>query len=172
MAVASPCRRRPGVGRDGDSLRRVSLRPALPPRLRELGTRRSPKVVTPPVTRGTDACPIGLGTDREEAFDMAVLEVACSSGGETVRGDLYLPAGEGPFPAVVMAGGWCYVKELRQPQYAREFVERGFAALIFDYRRLGASDGEPRQHLDPSDQIEDYHNRITYLEPRPGIRAR
>jgi fermentation-respiration switch protein FrsA (DUF1100 family) len=102
---------------------------------------------------------------------MAVLEVAFSSGGETVRGDLYLPAGEGPFPAVVMAGGWCYVKELRQPQYAREFVQRGFAALIFDYRRLGASDGEPRQHLDPWDQIEDYQNAITYLETRPDIAA-
>jgi hypothetical protein len=89
-------------------------------------------LITPPITRGTDACHIGLGTDREEAFDMAVLEVAFSSGGETVRGDLYLPAGEGPFPAVVMAGGWCYVKELRQPQYAREFVERGVAALIVD----------------------------------------
>jgi fermentation-respiration switch protein FrsA (DUF1100 family) len=72
---------------------------------------------------------------------MTVHEVAFSSGGETVRGDLYLPEGEGPFPAIVMAGGWCYVKELRQPQYASEFVRRGFAALIFDYRRLGASEG-------------------------------
>ena len=30
---------------------------------------------------------------------MTVHEVAFSSGGETVRGDLYLPEGEGPFPA-------------------------------------------------------------------------
>ena len=68
-----------------------------------------------------------------------------------------------------MAGGWCYVKELRQPQYAAEFVRRGFAALIFDYRYLGASDGEPRQHLDPWKQIEDYRNAISYLETRPDI---
>jgi uncharacterized protein len=91
------------------------------------------------------------------------------SGGEVVRGDLYLPEGEGPFPVVVMAGGWCYVKELRQPQYADEFIRRGFAALIFDYRYMGASDGEPRQHLDPWKQIEDYRNAISYLETRPDI---
>src|SRR6185437_9604166 len=53
--------------------------------------------------------------------------------------------------------------------YAQEFVRRGFAALIFDYRYLGASDGEPRQHLDPWKQIEDYRNAISYLETRPDI---
>jgi fermentation-respiration switch protein FrsA (DUF1100 family) len=96
-------------------------------------------------------------------------EVEFTSGGETVRGDLLLPDGDGPFPVVVMAGGWCYVKELRQPQYAEEFVQRGFAALIFDYRRMGASGGEPRQHLDPWDQIEDYRHAISYLETRSDI---
>lgn len=98
-------------------------------------------------------------------------EVEFVSGGETIRGDLYLPKGEGPFPTVVMAGGWCYVKELRQPQYAHEFVERGFAALIFDYRNLGASEGEPRQHLNPWDQIEDYKNAITFAEGLPEVDA-
>jgi fermentation-respiration switch protein FrsA (DUF1100 family) len=102
---------------------------------------------------------------------VSMVEVEFGSGGDTVRGDLYVPEGEGPFPAVVMAGGWCYVKELRQPQYAQEFVDRGFAALIFDYRRLGASDGEPRQHLDPWDQIEDYKNAISFLEGRSDIDA-
>jgi len=99
------------------------------------------------------------------------IEVEFQSGGVTVRGDLYLPEGEGPFPVVVMAGGWCYVKELRQPQYGAKFVDRGFAVLIFDYRYMGASDGEPRQHLDPWEQIEDYRNAITYLETRSDIDA-
>jgi fermentation-respiration switch protein FrsA (DUF1100 family) len=100
---------------------------------------------------------------------VAQREVEFTSGGETVRGDLLLPAGDGPFPLVVMAGGWCYVKELRQPQYAAEFVRRGLAALIFDYRRMGASDGEPRQHIEPWDQIEDYKNAITFAESLPEI---
>jgi uncharacterized protein len=102
---------------------------------------------------------------------MSVREVEFLSKGETVRGDLYLPDGEGPFPVIVMAGGWCYVKELRQPQYAEEFVKRGFAALVFDYRRMGASDGQPRQHLEPWDQIEDYKAAITWLERQPEVDA-
>jgi cephalosporin-C deacetylase-like acetyl esterase len=102
---------------------------------------------------------------------VAQREVEFISGGETVRGDLLLPEGDGPFPVVVMAGGWCYVKELRQPQYAADFVRRGFAALIFDYRRMGASDGEPRQHIEPWDQIEDYKNAITFVSNMPEIDA-
>ena len=102
---------------------------------------------------------------------MTQREIEFTSGGETVRGDLLLPDGEGPFPVVVMAGGWCYVKELRQPQYAQDFIRRGFAALIFDYRRMGASDGQPRQHIDPWDQIEDYKNAITFAASLPEIDA-
>jgi len=91
-------------------------------------------------------------------------DVEFLSGGEVVRGHLYLPEGDGPFPLVVMAGGWCYVKELVQPYYAQAFVDAGCAAVVFDYRRFGASDGTPRQHLDPWDQIEDYRNAISFGE--------
>jgi len=91
--------------------------------------------------------------------------VEFTSEGETIAADLYLPDGvEGPLPIVVMAGGWCYVKELVQPHYAEAFVRVGCAALVFDYRRFGASDGTPRQHLDPWDQIEDYRNAISYAK--------
>lgn len=100
---------------------------------------------------------------------MQTREVEFRSVSDIVRGDLYLPDGDGPFPTIVMAGGFCYVKELRQPQYAEAFVRAGFAALIFDYRRLGASEGEPRQHLDPWDQIEDYKNAITFVESLPEV---
>jgi fermentation-respiration switch protein FrsA (DUF1100 family) len=96
-------------------------------------------------------------------------EVSFKCNGVVVRGDLYLPDGPGPHPTVVMAGGWCYVKELRQPDYATAFVDAGMAALIFDYRNLGASDGEPRQHLDPWGQIEDYKTAITYVESRSEL---
>jgi uncharacterized protein len=86
------------------------------------------------------------------------------SEGTEIEALLYVPDGPGPFPAVVMAGGWCYVKELVQPAYAEVFRQDGLAALVFDYRRLGGSAGEPRQHLDPRDQIEDYRNAISFLE--------
>ena len=87
------------------------------------------------------------------------------SSGTAVRAHLYLPdEGKGPFPTVIMAGGWCYVKELVQPEYAKVFAKAGIAALVFDYRNFGDSDGLPRQHLDPWAQIEDYRNAISFAE--------
>jgi predicted acyl esterase len=100
-------------------------------------------------------------------------DVEFKSAGETVRAHLYLPErGQPPFPVVVMAGGWCYVKELVQPEYAKVFAGAGIAALVFDYRRFGTSDGQPRQHLDPWAQIEDYQNAISWVETRGELDAR
>ena len=97
-------------------------------------------------------------------------DVEFRSEGTTVRGHLYLPeGGSRRHPVVVMAGGWCYVKELVQPEYARVFADAGIAALVFDYRSFGASDGEPRQHLDPWAQIEDYKNAISWVETRAEL---
>ena len=91
--------------------------------------------------------------------------VEFQSYGEKIEALLLTPDGAvGPLPAVVMAGGWCYVKELIQPQYASYFVEAGFAVLIFDYRRMGASTGLPRQHINPYDQQEDYRAAVSYME--------
>jgi len=95
--------------------------------------------------------------------------VEFQSGGETVRGDLYLPDGDGPHPVVVMAGGWCYVKELVQPHYAELFAQAGVAAMVFDYRCLGASDGSPRQHIDPDAQLEDYRNAISFVSRQDNL---
>jgi fermentation-respiration switch protein FrsA (DUF1100 family) len=97
--------------------------------------------------------------------------VTFASKGIEIVGDLYLPEGDGPFPVVVMAGGWCYVKELIQPQYGAYFVDAGYAALIFDYRCFGESGGEPRQHIDPWDQIEDYRNGISFVATLPEVDA-
>jgi cephalosporin-C deacetylase-like acetyl esterase len=96
-------------------------------------------------------------------------DVEFKSCGVTIKAHLYMPEGAGPHPIVVMAGGWCYVKELVQPEYAKVFAASGIAALVFDYRNFGDSAGEPRQHLDPWMQIEDYHNAISFAETLPNI---
>ena len=97
-------------------------------------------------------------------------DVEFQSEGATIRGWLYRPDGaEGPLPAVVLAGGWCYVREIVMPYYADAFADAGMAALVFDYRNLGVSDGDNRQHLDPWAQIRDYQNAVSYLERRDDI---
>lgn len=91
------------------------------------------------------------------------------SKGETLEGHFYVPEGEGPFPVVVMGGGWCYVKEMVLHQYAEPMLEAGLAVLTFDYRTVGGSTGEPRQHLDPYAQMEDYRNAISFAETLPEV---
>jgi dienelactone hydrolase len=101
----------------------------------------------------------------------AALRVTIPSEGEQLDALLYLPEGGGPHPCVVLAGGWCYVKELAQPDFARVFAREGLAALIFDYRSFGGSSGEPRQHIDPWGQLADYRNAISFVSERDDIDA-
>jgi fermentation-respiration switch protein FrsA (DUF1100 family) len=90
-------------------------------------------------------------------------DIEFRSHGDVCRGWLFLPdSGQAPYPTVVMAGGWCYVKEIVMPHYAEAFADAGIASIVFDYRNCGASDGEPRQHLNPWEQIEDYRNALSF----------
>ena len=91
------------------------------------------------------------------------------SKGVKLRGVVQMPRGKGPHPLLVMAGGWCYVKEIVMPAYAEQLAAVGCATLRFDYRCLGESDGEPRQHLDPWAQIEDYRNALSFALGLPGV---
>ena len=91
------------------------------------------------------------------------------SDGVTLRGVLALPEGNGPFPVAVMGGGWCYVKEVVLPHYAQNMLKAGVACLMFDYRNFGGSDGMPRQHLNPWEQVDDFKNAITFAGTQPEI---
>lgn len=92
------------------------------------------------------------------------VEITLPSAGENLAGLVFLPDAPPPHPGVVLAGGWCYVKELAQPTFARVLAEQGIAALVIDYRTFGESSGEPRRHIDPWAQIEDYRSAISHLE--------
>ena len=90
-------------------------------------------------------------------------DVEFDAEGVTLRGWLYVPDGvEGPAPAVVMAHGFSAVKEMYLDRFAEVFADAGLAALVFDNRNFGASDGEPRQEIDPWAQVRDYRHAITY----------
>lgn len=85
--------------------------------------------------------------------------------GVTLRGWHYLPDNqEGKVPTIIMAHGFSAVKEMYLDRFAEAFAMAGMAVIVFDNRNFGASDGEPRQEIDPWQQIRDYRNAITYAE--------
>jgi dienelactone hydrolase len=84
---------------------------------------------------------------------------------------VYKPEGEGPFPVVVLAHGWSGVREQRLDAFAERFAAEGIAAIVFDYRHFGASEGQPRQLMDIGRQLEDWRNAIAFARSLPWVRA-
>ena len=66
--------------------------------------------------------------------------------------------------AVVTTGPLTSVKEQATGAYARALAERGFAALAFDHRTFGQSEGEPRQFENPEGKAEDVRSAVTAFE--------
>jgi uncharacterized protein len=72
-------------------------------------------------------------------------------------------------PAIVMAHGFSAVKEMNLDAFATKFAEAGLIVLVFDYRFLGASEGEPRGQIIYSEQITDYRNAITWISQQAEV---
>lgn len=88
-----------------------------------------------------------------------------SEDGIILRGWHYLPDSRlGKVPTIVMAHGYSAVKEMYLDDFAERFAEAGLASIVFDNRNFGASDGEPRQEIDPWQQIRDYRDAISFAE--------
>jgi len=101
-------------------------------------------------------------------------DVEFDAEGTTLRGWFYPAEGSaGTAPVVVMAHGLSAVKEMYLDDYAAAFSAAGLGVLVFDNRNFGASDGEPRQEIDPVQQVRDYRHAITYAIGLPEVdRAR
>jgi hypothetical protein len=95
-------------------------------------------------------------------------DVEFDSDGVTLRGWYYRAAGGGTAPTIVMCHGFAAVKEMYLDKYAEAFSAGGLNVLVYDNRNLGASDGQPRGEITPSDQIDDFRNAITYAETLEG----
>ncbi len=109
-------------------------------------------------------------TSGAQAAD--TVRVTFQSQGDTLVGTLYLPedrhSGEA-LNAVVVTGAWTTVKEQMPATYAAELAARGYAALTFDFRGWGESDGAPRQLEDPARKIEDIVAAASFLDGLEGI---
>ncbi len=101
---------------------------------------------------------------------MARRDVEFDAEGTTLRGWFYPADGaSSSAPVIVMAHGFSAVREMYLDEYATAFAEAGLNALVFDNRNFGASDGEPRQEIDPVQQVRDYRHAITYAVGLPEV---
>jgi dienelactone hydrolase len=97
-------------------------------------------------------------------------DVTFTVDGLELRGWLYLPKNlTNRIPCIILNTGFCGTKDFLLEKYALRFVEAGFAALSFDYRYFGESQGKPRQIYSVSKQLEDNNAAITFARTRSGI---
>jgi dipeptidyl aminopeptidase/acylaminoacyl peptidase len=94
-----------------------------------------------------------------------------TASGDEIEAWLYLPEGDGPHPAVVMAHGIGAIKAGGLAPFAERFCREGFAAVAFDYRQWGGSTGQPREELSVPRQLEDYGTVIGWAVAHPDIDA-
>ena len=83
---------------------------------------------------------IGVLTTLSYAEAAMKKQVNFESQNQTIIGDLYLPDNyqDGQkLPGVVVTGAWTTVKEQMPTTYAIELANKGYAALVFDFRGWG-----------------------------------
>lgn len=97
---------------------------------------------------------------------MKIIEADFKSRGLRCAGRLYLPAKSARArpPVVILAHGFGAEMAFGLENYAREFIARGMAAFLFDYRNLGLSEGEPRNLVDPGRHNQDWRAAIAHVQ--------
>lgn len=101
---------------------------------------------------------------------MSARAVDLYSAGTRLAADLYLPedrAGEA-LPGVVLCCGYTGIKDLYLNDMGRRLAAAGYAALTFDYKGWGKSDG-PQLRLAPYGRVEDTQSALTFLAQRPEV---
>lgn len=103
--------------------------------------------------------------------DVRIEELRFPSSGGSCAATLYRPGRDtvGGLPCVVMANGFSQTRRDGFPRFARRFARTGMAALTFDFRHYGDSDGQPRQLLDRRRQRDDLTAAIDHARGLEGI---
>ncbi|MCG8392769.1 MAG: alpha/beta fold hydrolase [Pseudomonadales bacterium] len=96
-------------------------------------------------------------------------ELRFVSDGQSCRGDLYLPEGDGPFLTVVMGHGFGLTKECGLSPFRDAFLEAGYAVMLFDYRHFGESEGMPRQVLLPHREVADWQAALACVRKQQEV---
>jgi len=101
-------------------------------------------------------------------------QVTFESHNQTLVGNLYLPddyKDGDKLPGVVVTGAWTTVKEQMPTTYATELADKGYAALVFDFRGWGGSEDTIKYLEDPQRKTEDINAAANFLVTRPEVDA-
>lgn len=89
--------------------------------------------------------------------------------GMPLTATVYIPAGEGPFPAIIMVHSWMMWRAQCDLLYAPSFARRGYVVLTYDCRGWGSSGGEVSCAA-PDRELCDLEDMITWMcGPESGI---
>ena len=93
-----------------------------------------------------------------------------AEGGIELSAWLFVPDQQATrLPAITMAHGYAGTKYHGIEPMAESFAEAGLLVLVHDHRGFGDSGGEPRQDVNPWQQITDWRRAISYLQDRPEV---
>jgi len=108
------------------------------------------------------------------AFAAGSKTVSYKSGDETVQGVLYTPAGQGPFPALIVIHEWWGLNDWVKDQ-ASKLADQGYVTLAIDlYRGKVATTPEEAHEIMrgvPEDRAKrDLHAAFEFLASQPNVR--
>jgi carboxymethylenebutenolidase len=108
------------------------------------------------------------------SFAATSKEVSYKSGDETVKGILYTPAGNGPFPAIVVVHEWWGLNDWVKEQ-ASKLADLGYVTLAVDLYRGKVADNSDTAHelsraLPPDRAARDLHAAVEYLQSQSNVR--
>ncbi|KAM3103561.1 alpha/beta hydrolase [Phormidesmis sp. 146-12] len=120
-----------------------------------------------PVQSQVSSTPGISNSMRSTALRSGIDRVTFQSEGETLVGNLYLPANYkvgDKLPTVIVTGAWMTIKEQMPGLYAQRLADRGFAAFAFDFCSWGESGGKLRSFESPTAKIADIKNAVSFLQ--------
>lgn len=115
-----------------------------------------------------------LGLLAASSFGATSKEVSYKSGDDTVSAILYTPAGNGPFPGIVVIHEWWGLNDWVKEQ-ASKLADQGYAALAVDLYRGKVADNPGTAHelargLPEDRAARDLHAAVEFLKAQPNVK--
>lgn len=106
--------------------------------------------------------------------DPAIVRFPSADGTVQLTAELFLPSGDGPFPAVVMLHGCSGIAPFaaRYRQWANDFQQWGYAALLVDsHSPRGLKNCRSGTRNVVQDRVDDTYRALHYLQAQPVVRG-